>query len=274
MKFLVTGATGHIGRYLVEQLAREGHHVLALTRKPAKANFSNKVEVVAGDLTVPDTLAPLLEGVTGLHLINFGGDDYAPLQTGREIMALAEKAGIKRVTVLRGGQKGALEAAVEASSLAWTLLEPVEFMSGALDYAESIRAAGEVRQPFASRKTAAVHDADIASVAAAVLTQDGHGGQTYTITGPEVLTPCEMVRVISAAIGREIRFVELTEAQAREEWQAAGMPPEFIEFAIWVYGNTPEIGYTVVPTVQTVTGRPARTFAQWAAEHAEAFRAA
>ncbi len=273
MKILVTGATGNVGRPLVEQLNQAGHHVRVLTRNPAKANFSKGVEVVEGDLTKPETLASALEGVVGLHLINFGGDDYAPLQTGREIVAMAEKAGVKRVTVLRGGEKGTLEQAVESSALAWTFLQPVEFMSGALDWAESIRAEGVVRVAFGSRKTAIVHDADIASVAASVLTEDGHGGKTYTITGPEVLTPPEMVRTIGGAIGRDIQFVELTEAQAREQWRAAGFPEEVIEFFVWAHGNTPPEGYTVVSTVEQVTGRPARTFAQWAGEHAGDFRA-
>jgi uncharacterized protein YbjT (DUF2867 family) len=262
-----------VGRHLVEQLHEAGHQVRALTRNPAKANFPDGVEVVVGDLTSPATLAPALEGVVGLHLINFGGDDYAPLQTGQEIVAMAEKAGVKRVTVLLGGEKGALEDAVENSSLAWTLLQPVEFMSGMLDWREAIRAEGVVKQAFGSRKTAIVHEADIASVAATVLTEDGHDGKTYTITGPEVLTPPEMAHAIGEAIGRDIRFIELTEAQAREQWQAAGFPQEVIEFFVWAHGNTPPIGYTVVPTVEQVTGCPARTFAQWAAEHADVFRA-
>lgn len=263
MKILVTGATGTVGRHLVEQLNQAGHHVRALTRNPAKANFPAGVEVVVGDLTIPSTLAPALEGVAGLHLINFGGDDYAPLQTGHEIVAMAEKAGVQRVTVLLGGEIGALERAVEMSSLAWTFLQPVEFMSGALDWTESIRAEGAVRQAFGSRKSAIVHEADIASVAATALTEDGHGGKSYTITGPEVLTPPVMARTIGSAIGCDVRFVELTEAQAREQWRAAGFPDEVIEFFVWAHGNTPPVGYTVAPTVEQVTGRKPRTFAQW-----------
>jgi uncharacterized protein YbjT (DUF2867 family) len=272
MTILVAGATGTVGRHLVEQLNQAGHPVRALTRNPAKANVSDGVEVVVGDLMTPATLAPALDGITGLHLINFGGDDYAPLKTGHAIVAMAEKAGVQRVTVLRGGAKGALELAVESSSLAWTFLQPVEFMAGALDWAESIRAEGVVKQAFGSRKTAIVHEADIASVAATVLLEDGHAGKTYTITGPEVLTPPTMVRILGAAIGRDIKFIELTEAQAREQWRAAGFSQEVIEFFVWAHGNTPPEGYTVVPTVEQVTGRPPRTFAQWTAEHIKDFR--
>lgn len=273
MKILVAGATGRVGRPLVEQLHQAGHQVRAITRNPAKANFPAGVEIIEGDLTRPETIEKAMEGVVGLHLINFGGDDYSPLQTGAEIVAMAEKAGIQRVTVLRGGEMTSVEEAVQNSSLAWTFLNPVEFMSGAFDYAPSIRGEGVVRQPFANRKTAMVHDADIASVAAAVLTQDGHGGKSYPITGPEVLTPIKMVQIISQVIGREIQFIELSEEQGRAQWRQQGFPEEVIEFFVMVQKDTPLIGVTVVPTVEEITGKPARTFAQWVAENAAAFRA-
>lgn len=272
MKILITGATGRVGRYLVEQLAEAGHQVRALTRNPAKANFPAGVEVVVGDLTQPATLAAALEGVTGLHLITFGGDNYAALETGHEIVAMAEKAGVQRVTVLRGVGGSALEEAVQSSALAWTFLQPVEFMSGALDWADSIRTENSIKMPFPDRKTAIVHDADIASVAMTALTEEGHSGKNYVITGSEVLTPRQMIPAISAAIGRDVQMIELTEAQAVEQWRAEGQAQDLIDFMLWVYGNTPPEGYTVVPTVEQVTGRPARTFAQWAAEHVDHFR--
>lgn len=271
MKILITGATGTVGSNLVSQLFEMGHQVRALTRNPAKANFPAGVEVFQGDLTQPETLIPALEGVDSLHLINFGGDDFAPLQTGAEIVALAEKAGVRRVTVLRGGQKGALESAVEGSSMAWTMLEPVEFMSNIRRWSYGIQAAGSVRQPFGDRKTAIVHEADIAAVAAGVLTQDGHGGKSYSISGPEVTTPREMTRMIGEAIGREVQFVDLTPDEARAEWGGFGLPGDIVEFLLWVYANTPPQGYTVVPTVEQITGKPARSFAQWAAENAALF---
>jgi uncharacterized protein YbjT (DUF2867 family) len=273
MKFFVTGATGTVGRQIVVQLLEAGHSVRALTRNPAKANFPAGVEVITGDLATPQTFASALEGVDGLHLIAFAGDDFAPLQSAPEILALAEKAGVQRVTLLLGGDTQAVEAAIKASRLAWTFLQPVEFMSNMLEWVAPVREEGVIREGFASRRSAIVHEADIAAVAVAALTQEGHGGQTYTITGPESLTPVQMAQMIAAAAGRAIHFEELTPEEARARWQAQGFPDETIEFFFWVYGNTPEIGYTVVPTVEQVTGRPARSVAQWAAEHADAFRA-
>ncbi len=268
---LVTGATGTVGCHVVDQLMQLGQPVRALTRNPEKANLPQGAQVVAGDLTNPETLWPALTNVTAMHLINFGGDDYAPLQTGNQIMAMAKQAGVQRVTLLLGSETGAFEQAIEASGLAWTHLQPVEFMAGLLDWAESIRTEGVVRTGFVHRRSAMIHEADIGAVAATVLTQDSHAGKTYTVTGREVLTPTDMVCTISQVLGRDIRLIELSEAQAREQWRQTGFPDDVIEFFVWAHGNTPPEGYTVVPTVEQITGRPPRALAQWVAENRSAF---
>jgi uncharacterized protein YbjT (DUF2867 family) len=272
-KILVTGATGTVGRRIVAELLARGHRVRALTRDTAKAAFPDGVEVVRGDLTEPDGLAPALQGVTGLHLITFGGAAFTPLPTGPRILELARAAGVRRVTVLHGGGPTPLEDAVRAGGgLDWTVLMPVEFMANALEWANGIRASGEVREPFTSRLSAMVHEGDIGAVAAVALTEEGHAGQEYVITGPEVLSVGDKVDTLAAAVGREIALVELTEEQAVARWRAAYLPEDVIGFLLRTYGDTPEVGRTVSGTVEKVTGRPARTFAQWAAEHAGAFR--
>ncbi|MEV6866564.1 NAD(P)H-binding protein [Streptosporangium subroseum] len=273
MTIFVTGATGTVGRHVVDELIQVGRRVRALTRNPVRADLPAGVEVVAGDLTVTDSLVPALDGVTGVHLITFGGDDYGPLRNGQEIVELVVKAGVRRVTVLGGWDEGTLEPAVRAGSLDWTFLQPTEFMSNALQWAETIRADGVVREPFGDAVTAMVHEADIAAVAASALVEEGHAGRTYGLTGPERLSTRDKVRIIGEAIGREVPFVELTEEQAREKMAAEGQPEEMIEFLINVFGNVPEEPNIVNSNVEKVTGRPARTFAQWAAEHADTFRA-
>lgn len=273
-KILVAGATGTVGRQVVTELLARGHAVRALTRDPAKADFPAGVEVVRGDLTDPDSLVPALEGVTGVHLITFGGAYFAPLETGPRILELARAAGVRRVTVLHGGEATPLEQAVRAADgLDWTVLMPVEFMGNALEWADGIVTAGEVREPFVSRLSAMVHEGDIGAVAAVALTEEGHGRQEYVITGPELLTVGDKVATIAGARGREIALVELTEEEAVAQWRAAGHPEDVIGFLLEAYGNTPEVGRTVADTVEKVTGRPARTFRQWAAEHADTFRA-
>ncbi|GAA3481717.1 hypothetical protein GCM10018966_062480 [Streptomyces yanii] len=205
-----------------------------------------------------------MEGVTGLHLITFGGAYFAPLETGPRILELARAAGVRRVTVLHGGGPSPLEDAVRADDdVDWTVLMPVEFMANCLEWADGIVTSGEVREPFVSRLSAMVHEGDIGAVAAVALTEEGHGGQEYVITGPELLTVGDKVATIAAARDREIALVELSEEHAIVRWREAGHPEDVIGFLIQAYKNTPEVGRTVVDTVEKVTGYPARTFAQW-----------
>lgn len=273
MTILVTGASGNVGRYVVEHLVGAGQQVRALTRHPERTDFPEGVEVVYGDLAVPESLAPAFNGVTAMHLITFNSDGYGPLQTGPEIVELAEKAGVRRVTVLWSGVNGPVEQAVEASGLEWTFLQPApEFMSNALVWVDSIREEGIVSEPFQQSLDAMVHPSDIGSVAATALIHGGHAGQTYNITGPEVLTIPQKVRTISAVLGKEIKFVELTEEQARERMRKKGAQEDVIDFVIGWHANPPQSAYTVVPTVEQITGRPAKTFAQWVSEHGDRFK--
>ena len=269
MTVLVTGATGNAGRQVVDALLALGQEVRAVTRNAPTARLPAGVEVVEGDLTRPETIA--FDGVTGAHLLTNAGDDYAELLTGPDLVRRAEKAGVRRVAVLWSGSRSPLEEAVTTSSLEWTVLRPVDFMSNALVWAESVRDRGEVREPFAYARSALVHEGDIGAVAAAVLVRGGHGGRTYTLTGPQALSVPEQVAAIGAAIGREITYVEQTEEEARAEMLAAGRPAEVADFLLRWKRDMPAEGYTVVRDVEDVLGRPARSFASWAREHAGAF---
>jgi len=272
MIITVAGATGNVGRHLVAELVAAGHKVRALTRNPAKADLPPGAEAVAADLAAGTGLAAAFGRADAAHLITFAGDDYAPLENGREIVELARRGGVRRVTILKGDvEKSPLELAVEESGLEWTALAPVEFMSNALEWAESVRNEGVVREAFPDAKSAMIHEADIAAVAAVALTTDGHAGREYWLTGPEALTPPEKVRTISEVLGREVRYVELTRDEIVEQWRQAGFSDQDIEFFLRMRTEPPEASRTVLPTVEEVTGRPPRTFAQWVRENAAAF---
>ncbi|SPL92270.1 Oxidoreductase [[Actinomadura] parvosata subsp. kistnae] len=260
-----------MGRHVVAYLLEAGHRVRALTRDPGRARLPEGVEVVQGDLGRTETLRPALKGVEGVHLIDAADSAYAPLRNGPEIVEAIRKAGVGKVTLLSGWSPGTLEPAVTGSDLAWTYVQPTEFMANALAWAEPVRESGLIEEPFAATKTAMVHEADIGAVIATALTEDGHEGRSYGLTGPELLDVPAKVRILSEAIGREIAFRELTVDEMRERYRAQGVPEEMIEFQIEVFGNVPEGAYQVTPTVEEVTGRPPRTFARWAAEHAAAF---
>ncbi|GAA4013206.1 NAD(P)H-binding protein [Allokutzneria multivorans] len=271
MTILVAGATGTVGAEVVRQLAAAGHPVRALSRTPERHTAPAGVELARGDLAVPESLVPALEGVSALHLITFGGDE--PLTTGPELVELARRAGVRRVSVLSGWEESSVERALRASELGWTWLRPVEFMANALWWKENILSSGRI-EVFGDWPTAMVHEADIAAVAVAALTEDGHAGKDYLITGPEALTPEDRARVLGEAIGERLTVRLLTEDEERAKLRSYGYSEEDVEFGIALGKNPPEVGMVPQPTVREVTGRPGRTFAQWAAEHAGEFTAA
>jgi uncharacterized protein YbjT (DUF2867 family) len=245
--------------------------VRALTRHPKKAKLPASVEVAGGDLGQPETLDAAFREIEAVHLINFNANTSSTLSRPAELVDRMITAGISRVTTFRGEERGALEEALERSSLIWTdLFVPVEFMANALGWAESIRKEGMVRT-FGPTRSAMIHEADVGAVAAEVLTNDGHGGRTYTLTGPEAFTPADKIRILSGTLGIAIRHEELTEAEARAKWQPLGYPEPFIDFLAAWHRDTPASAYTVLPTVSGVTGRPARRFSHWVEEHKHAF---
>lgn len=281
MPILVTGATGSVGGSLVRQLVAAGHAVRAVTRSPrgaAARALPREVEVVRGDFDDPPSLRSAFAGVERMHLVAMGG----ALSQGAEILALAHAAGVRRLTHLGHDDYSrddddpleadhrSLHRAIERSGLEWTHLFPGEFMANTWEWAESIRAEGVVRAPFPNWNSAMVHEADVAAVAAVALLSDGHAGRTYQPTGPVAVRRVDAVRAIGAALGREIAFVELTPAEARAHY----LPLYGEQVTEWFLemGRHPESNATVLPDVAEVTGRPGRSFAEWAIEHVNDFR--
>jgi uncharacterized protein YbjT (DUF2867 family) len=279
MTILVTGATGVVGRQVVADLVKDGRHsVRALTRRPAAAGLPGEVAVYEGDLERPESLRAALAGVERLYL-------FPVAEAAAEVVAMAVESGVRRIVDLSGAgaddetfQDGyhVSERAVEASGVEWTHVRPGEFAGNWLDWAPSIRAERVVRRPYGGAVTQPTHEADVAAVAAAVLLGDGHAGQTYTFAGPQALTVAEQVAVIGDAVGEPVRFEEQEPVAAREQWVRDGYPAEIVD---WLFGLWEAAARDPAPVneewasvVPRLTGRPGRTFAQWAAEHAAAFR--
>ncbi|ADD45257.1 NAD(P)H-binding protein [Stackebrandtia nassauensis] len=272
MTYLVAGATGTIGRHIIKHLLATGQPVRALTRNPDAASLPENVEVVTGDLSRPETLRAVFDGVTAAHLLSASGDDHTPLRTGAEIAALATRAGVQRVTAISPGLEGPLEQALAASELKWTLLWPIDYMANTLGWSQAIRDDGVVREPYGSRKTASVDESDIGAVAAHILINGGHDGQTYKLTGPQTLTPADKVNALATATGLPLNFAELTDDQARDLWRSQGWSEEGIEFMLNMWATVPDSVGHVNSSVEKILGRAPRSFTQWATEHANAFR--
>jgi uncharacterized protein YbjT (DUF2867 family) len=265
LTILVTGATGNVGRLVVDRLLAMGATgVRALTNDPEKAALPAEVEVVDGYIGRPQTVPAALGGVERMYL--------APLpETAREVAGMANEAGVERIVDLAGrGWWRRMEEAVEESGVAWTHLRPGEFMNNSLIWAPQIRATRTVRDAYPGAANAPIDLDDIAAVAAVALLEEGYLGKAYELTGPEKVTRAEQVRLIGEALGEEIPFVELTHEQAVEE-----LTPVMGEYAGWYLDGKAELvedPQEPIPTVEEVTGRPATTFAEWAIRHVEDFR--
>jgi uncharacterized protein YbjT (DUF2867 family) len=265
----VIGATGKVGRQVVSGLLERGAVVRALARDPAAAGLPAGAEVVAGDLSDPQGLARHLEGVEAVLLV---WPFFTAEGAGEVVEALATPA--RRIVYLSAEAAGArpdsfwaaVERAIERSGADWTFLRPTGFAANTLMWADQIRESSVVRWPYGQAARSLIHERDIAAVAVRALTEDGHSGARYVLTGPETLTQAEQAQAIGEALGRTVRWEELSRREAEE--QISGLPETALD--TWAsFVETPEI---VTSTVEEVTGEPARPFGEWARDHANDFR--
>ncbi len=276
MTILVTGATGNVGRLVVDHLVANGaQHVRALTNNPAKAALPAEVEVVQGYLGRLETLPDALAGVERLYL--------APLpRTVREVLAMAKQAGVQRVVALSSSDADneaagdpntwhyyAVERAVEDSGMPWTHLRPGEFMTNTFMWADQIRTTGVVRAAYANAATAVIDLDDIAAVAARVILDDGHYGQRYLLAGPEAVKRVDLVREIGRAIGRDLRYEELSYEEALKELEST-----MGEYAAWYLDGMNSLvdhPQPVSPWFERITASRGTSFAEWARRNASTF---
>ncbi len=264
MQILVTGATGNIGRKVVDHLVAAGaQNVRALTNNPARAALPPGVEVAEGYLGRVSTLPAAFEGVDRMYL--------APLlDTIDEVVALAKEAGVGQIVDLSGEAHWTpIATAVENSGLDWTHLFTGDFIENSTIWTDQIRASDEILDPFPEVASTPITMDDIARVAAAVLLSDGHAGRTYELTGPEALTRAERIQQIGTALGRALSVRKVPREEAIEIF--ARSMGDGAEWYVDATGSM--LGWQPEPTtaVADLTGSPATTFASWAAANTAAF---
>ncbi|MFD4997931.1 SDR family oxidoreductase [Streptomyces buecherae] len=275
---LVAGATGNIGSSLLGELHATGVGPLrGLTRNAARAALPDGVAVVEADLARPASLRPALEGVRSLFLVPHLGPDADILRAAR-LAGVEHVVSVSSLTVRTHPHLGpaaehlAVERLVQDSGMAWTILRPTQFASNALLWADTIREFGTVRVAYADTALPTIHPADIASVARLALTEPGHHGATYELTGPAPVSARQQVATIATALGRQVPFAEVSRGEAHA-WMVAAFGPEAADAVLDVTGgDVNDELLRVRDTVPRLTGAPGRPFQQWVAENVAAFR--
>jgi uncharacterized protein YbjT (DUF2867 family) len=246
-----------------------------MARNPATAGLPPQVEIMRGDLTAPETLNACLEGIDSVFLVW-----VAPPTTAAEVVErIARHA--RRIVFLSAPIKTAhpffqqpnpmrkmtaqIERLIETSGLQWTFLRPGILAANALHWwAPQIRNGDHVRWPYLAAPTGPIHEHDIASVAVRVLSDDGHAGGDYVLTGPQSLSQLNQLSTIGSAIGRSLRVEEMSPDEGRRD----GLPNMLLDAWAAAIGQPA----FVTSTVEEITGAPARTFLQWATDHIAEFQ--
>jgi uncharacterized protein YbjT (DUF2867 family) len=283
---LLTGATGTTGRDIVKELRGAGAgRVRVLARDAGRAEFVREAgfEVVEGDFEKPETLDAALAGVERALLLTPPSPRTFELQ--RDFIEAAKRAGVRHVVKVSaigadpsgpegfGKWHGQAEEALKASGLGWTMLQPNFFMQNLLGQARQIASTGAIYQATGDGRASLIDTRDIAAVAARALTEEGHEGKSYLLTGPEALSYRDVAERLSAALGRQINYVPLTPEQFREGARAQGLPDWLLDALerlneLFASGRAAAVS----EDVERVTGRPARTFDEFARDHAAVFK--
>ena len=282
---LVTGATGKVGSELMRLLAEAGRSARALVHSLDKAAPIQRLglETAVGDFEQPDTLDAAMKGCDQLFLLS----PPSPRQAEQEqhVIDAAKRAGVAHVVkqsvpwaddpdvgLVFCRWHGQIERYLEQSGLAYTLLRPSNFMQNFLMSAQPVAEQGMLYGMTGEGRVAFIDTCDVAAVAAELLISPGHQGTSYTLTGPEALSAAEVAERLSAATGRQVRYVDLGPDAFRQALAGAGLPGWLVDglvetHTLFAAGHAA----TVTDEMASVTGRPPRTFAQFAADHQAAF---
>jgi uncharacterized protein YbjT (DUF2867 family) len=278
---LITGATGHVGRELARELDAKGARFRILVRDPVRAgDLPERAERVVGDLDDATTLAAALDGVDRLFLLVPG----IGLRHTEHAVAAAKAAGVRHIVYLSsyavigdpipamGRWHHEREQLIRASGIPATFLRPVGFMTNAFDWLPTLREGNYVLDPVSTGRAAPIDPADIAAVAAVTLTDDGHQGEEYLLTGGETFTVAQQVQILAEAIGRDIEVRTVaTPAEAVRFRYPQGAPQELVDALIegLALMRADTVG-VLSDTVGRLLKREPRTFADWCARNAHA----
>lgn len=281
---LLTGATGKTGGETAKVLLAQGVKIRALVRSPEKAAALKAAgaELVAGDVSDAAALAKALAGVERALLILPNGEHQLALE--KQFTDAAKQAGVKHLVKMSSMEAvadakspiprahWASEEYIRASGLAWTMIKPNFFMQNLLAFAGSIKEQGKFFLPMGEGQTVMIDARDIGAVAAAVLSGDGHAGQSYQVTGPEVLGFADVADRFTKVLGRKIEYVNIPMAAYREKLSHVLTSKWHLNAVCELFGEIAECPMLeVTDTVKRLTGRDARPLRQFIEDHRAAF---
>jgi uncharacterized protein YbjT (DUF2867 family) len=281
---LVTGSTGDVGTNVVRELRGESVAVRAFVRDPdrAAALLGPDVPLAIGDFGEPESIRQALEGVDRVFLAC--ANDPRQVEYETNVIDAAADASVVRVVKLSavGAEKGSpldfwdwqgrIEEHLRASGLPSVILRPTSYMTKLLGSPEAIKHSGKLFAPAGDAKISLIDPRDVASVAAVALTQDGHEGRTYVLSGPEAITFAEIAEELSSATGRPVEYVDVPDEAARQGMLQAGLPEWLADNLVTLFrlirqGAASEI----TDTVRELTGRAPHSFAAFARANREMF---
>jgi uncharacterized protein YbjT (DUF2867 family) len=281
---LVTGATGNVGSSLVSELTGRGVPARAFVRDPdrAAAVLGPDVELAVGDFADPASIRAALDGVEVVFLAC--GNLPPQLDYETNVIDAAARAGVRRLVKLSalGAAPGSpvafwdwharIERHLEASGVPAVVLRPRYYMTNLLGFVETVRSAGAVFAPADGVKVPMIDPRDVAAAAAAVLTEDGHEGRAYELTGPEAVTFHDVAAHLSELRGRPVRFVPVLDGDALEGLLQAGLPDWLATNIVAVFAMLRREGSAqVTDATYALAGRQPRHLAEFLADHAALF---
>jgi (4-alkanoyl-5-oxo-2,5-dihydrofuran-3-yl)methyl phosphate reductase len=281
---LVTGATGNIGKELVAQLlAGKGQPLRVVSRDERKLlNLDPDVERLIGDLRERSTVERAVRGVDRLFLVWSLVDESH--EADRMLIDEAQRAGVRHVVAISslatslaadrgiGALHREKERFIESSGMSWTFLRPGAFMSNALQWIGTIKSQGKVFSPTGDGQTAPISPYDIAAVAAVALTAPGHEFQIYELTGSELLSAHEQVKILARVLGKPIECVDVPSSIAAEGMRKAGLPAFVVDSLAEFWEDARRGGRVIkTDTVKRLTGREPQNFETWCREHRATF---
>ncbi len=277
---LITTA-GKVGSEAARLLAQRGASVRVLARDPEKATALRQVgvDVAEGDLDAPATIDAAMQGVTSVVLVSpavpaqeLNVIDRAARAGVGHIVKITSKASADSPIARQRGQ-AQIEAGLLASGLGYTLLRNNFYMQNFLMLASAIAQTNSFGSSAGAGQVGLIDTRDVAAVAAEIAASPAaHVGKTYVLTGPELLSYADVAAVLSKVLGRPIVFSERTIEEDKQALMSVGVPEPIAAMNAHAVSLIAEGDAAwLAEDVPAILGRPARTFAQFATDHAAAF---